>query len=130
MAERKVARYVKGYKRIEWVKGKADRNEALDLMVYSLAMAHYLGLHRYGEHDWARMRQALAQGTSLAMMVPILIVGWWRYTRRHPVALGTALPLAVLSRILAVKSDAYLLVKIKVLNCLSRIAQAHLRVGH
>ena len=61
VAERKVARYVKGYKRIEWVKGKADRNEALDLMVYSLAMAHYLGLHRYGEHDWARMRQALAQ---------------------------------------------------------------------
>jgi uncharacterized membrane protein YfcA len=43
------------------------------------------------------MEQALAQGTSLAMMVPILIVGWWRYTRRHPVALGTALPLAVLA---------------------------------
>lgn len=61
VAERKVARYAKGYKRIEWVKGKADRNEALDLMVYSLAMAHYLGLHRYGEHDWSRMRQALAQ---------------------------------------------------------------------
>lgn len=63
VAERKVARYVKGYKRIEWVKGKADRNEALDLMVYSLAMAHYLGLHRYGEQDWDRLRQALAQAT-------------------------------------------------------------------
>ena len=43
------------------------------------------------------MEQALAQGTSLAMMVPILIVGWWRYTRRHPVAARTALPLAVLA---------------------------------
>lgn len=43
------------------------------------------------------MEQALAQGTALAMMVPILIVGWWRYTRRHPVAPGTALPLAMLA---------------------------------
>ncbi len=61
VAERKIARYVKGYKRIEWVKGKADRNEALDLMVYNLAMANFLGLHRYGEQDWDRLRQALAQ---------------------------------------------------------------------
>ncbi|MGX1179166.1 phage terminase large subunit GpA-like protein [Pseudomonas sp. IAP-CY TE4608] len=61
VAERKIARYVKGYKRIEWVKGKADRNEALDLQVYNLAMAYYLGLHRYGEQDWDKLRQALAQ---------------------------------------------------------------------
>lgn len=61
VAERKVARYVKGYKRIEWVKGKAERNEALDLMVYCLAMAHYLGINRYQEHDWERVRQSLAQ---------------------------------------------------------------------
>jgi phage terminase large subunit GpA-like protein len=61
VAERKVARYVRGHKRIEWVKGKAERNEALDLMVYCLAMAHYLGINRYKEHDWERVRQALAQ---------------------------------------------------------------------
>ena len=61
VAERKVARYVRGHKRIEWVKSKAERNEALDLMVYCLAMAHYLGLNRYKEHDWERIRQALAQ---------------------------------------------------------------------
>ena len=63
VAERKVARYVKGYKRIEWVKSKAERNEALDLMVYNLAMANFLGLHRYGEHDWDKLRQALAQAS-------------------------------------------------------------------
>ena len=40
VAERKVAKYVRGHKRIEWIKGKAERNEALDLMVYCLAMAH------------------------------------------------------------------------------------------
>jgi phage terminase large subunit GpA-like protein len=61
VAERKVTRYVKGYKKIEWVKGKAERNEALDLMVYSLAMAHYLGLNRYKERDWDRVRQALEE---------------------------------------------------------------------
>lgn len=63
VAERKIARYVKGYKRIEWVKGKADRNEALDLQVYNLAMAYYLGLHRYGEQDWDKLRQAMAQAS-------------------------------------------------------------------
>ena len=36
------------------------------------------------------MEQALAQGTSLAMMVPILLVGWWRYSRRYPVPWRTA----------------------------------------
>ncbi|WP_223543952.1 phage terminase large subunit family protein [Pseudomonas sp. BF-B-28] len=61
VAERKVTRYIKGYKKIEWVKGKAERNEALDLMVYSLAMAHYLGLNRYKEHDWERVKNALLQ---------------------------------------------------------------------
>ena len=63
VAERKVARYVKGYKRVEWVKGKAERNEAIDLMVYALAMAHYLGLHRYQEKDWERVSLALQQTT-------------------------------------------------------------------
>lgn len=63
VAERKVARYVRGHKRIEWVKGKAERNEALDLMVYNLAMAHYLGIARYKEHEWDRIRQSIAQSS-------------------------------------------------------------------
>lgn len=66
VAERKITRYVKGYKRSEWVKGKADRNEALDLQVYNLAMAHYLGLHRYKEPEWARLRAAVSQGSLFA----------------------------------------------------------------
>ncbi|HGM4965905.1 TPA: phage terminase large subunit family protein [Pseudomonas putida] len=71
VAERKIARYVKGYKRIEWVKGKADRNEALDLQVYNLAMAYYLGLHRYGEQDWEKLRQALAQANLFEEPTPV-----------------------------------------------------------
>ncbi|MCP4638046.1 MAG: sulfite exporter TauE/SafE family protein [Methyloversatilis sp.] len=31
------------------------------------------------------MDQALAQGTALVMMVPNLVIGWWRYQQRHPV---------------------------------------------
>jgi len=66
VAERKVARYVKGHKRIEWTKGKAERNEALDLLVYNLAMAHMLGLNRYRDSEWAKLRQAVSQGSLFA----------------------------------------------------------------
>lgn len=58
-AERRLTRWVKGYKRTEWIKAKAERNEALDLLVYNLAAAHHLGLHKYQEHDWERLRIAL-----------------------------------------------------------------------
>lgn len=37
------------------------------------------------------MNQSLAQGTSLAMMVPVLCVAWWRYSRRHPLPWRAAL---------------------------------------
>ena len=43
------------------------------------------------------MEQALAQGTSLAMMVPILLVGWWRYGRRHPIPWRTATQIGLLA---------------------------------
>lgn len=61
VAERKVTRYVRGYKRQEWVKPKAARNEGLDLLVYNLAMAHYLNLHRYTPPEWDRLRMAFTQ---------------------------------------------------------------------
>ena len=60
VAERKHTRYVKGFKRTEWVKAKADRNEALDLAVYNLAAAQYLGLHRYQPGDWQQERERLS----------------------------------------------------------------------
>jgi uncharacterized membrane protein YfcA len=30
------------------------------------------------------MEQAQAQGTALVMMVPNLLIGWWRYSQQHP----------------------------------------------
>lgn len=32
------------------------------------------------------MDQPLAQGTALVLMVPNLLVGWWRYSKRYPLA--------------------------------------------
>lgn len=52
-SERRLVRYRNGHKISDWVKNKADRNEALDLAVYNLAAAYYLGLHRKRDHDWA-----------------------------------------------------------------------------
>lgn len=40
------------------------------------------------------MDQALAQGTALVMMVPNLLIGWWRYQQRHPVPWPRLLALA------------------------------------
>ena len=53
-AERLVTRYVKGHARLEWIKPNGKRNEALDGAVYALAAAHYRGIDRWKEGDWAR----------------------------------------------------------------------------
>lgn len=58
-AEHRKTKYVKGYKRVEWHKAKADRNEAFDLMVYNLAAAHHLELHRKPDTWWANLRELL-----------------------------------------------------------------------
>ena len=41
--------------------------------------------------------QAVAQGTALVMMVPNLLIAWYRYSQRHPVALKTALQIGMLA---------------------------------
>ncbi|WP_043309551.1 phage terminase large subunit family protein [Pseudomonas sp. ML96] len=70
VAERKVVRYVKGYRRVEWVKAKSERNEALDLMVYNLAAAQFLGLHKYHEPQWSALRASVGQGSLFAERTP------------------------------------------------------------
>jgi phage terminase large subunit GpA-like protein len=48
-----------GYRSV-WDKiNPGERNEALDLSVYNLAMAHYLGLHKWSALDWQRLRAKL-----------------------------------------------------------------------
>lgn len=45
------------------------------------------------------MEQALAQGTSLAMMVPILAVGLWRYSRKRPIPWKSAFVIGFLASV-------------------------------
>lgn len=63
-AERRQTRYRHGHKIEEWVKNKADRNEALDLQVYNLAAAYWLGLHKKRPHDWEALRMKVAPPTA------------------------------------------------------------------
>lgn len=51
--------YKRGMKVVFWEKKQQDRNEALDLMVYNLAAAHYLGLHKYKPGHWQALREKL-----------------------------------------------------------------------
>lgn len=52
VSEYRVSKFVNGRKRTVWEKKRGDRNEALDLMVYNLAAAYKLGLHRLTEAQW------------------------------------------------------------------------------
>lgn len=62
------------------------------------------------------MDQATAQGTALVLMVPNLLIAWWRYSHRHPVGwcavLAIALPATLTTWLLArfaVRLDGHLL---------------------
>lgn len=53
-AERLVTRYVKGHAKLGWVKPAGRRNEPLDGAVYALGAAHYRGIDRWKEGEWAK----------------------------------------------------------------------------
>lgn len=58
-AEYRTSGYKRGRKVSWWEKKQADRNEALDLMVYNLAAAYHLGLHKKTEGHWQSLRDKL-----------------------------------------------------------------------
>jgi phage terminase large subunit GpA-like protein len=58
-SEYRTTGYKRGMKTSWWEKKQQDRNEALDLMVYNLAAAHYLGLHKYKPGHWKSLREKL-----------------------------------------------------------------------
>jgi len=73
-SERLVTRYVKGHARLDWVKPAGKRNEALDCAVYALGCAHYLGIERWRESDWARL-ESQVQGRDLFDAPPVPVPG-------------------------------------------------------
>lgn len=58
-AEYRSHTYKRGRKVSIWEKKQADRNEALDLMVYNLSTAYLLGLHKKTEGHWRQLRDRL-----------------------------------------------------------------------
>ncbi|WP_234197121.1 phage terminase large subunit family protein [Pseudacidovorax sp. NFM-22] len=52
-------RYARGRTIREWINPPGGRNEPLDLSVYNLAVAYKLGLHRWSDLDWSRLRRKL-----------------------------------------------------------------------
>lgn len=59
LAERPQTTFRKGRAIREYIKPNGARNEVLDCSVGNLAVAHYLGLHRWAAADWARLRERL-----------------------------------------------------------------------
>jgi phage terminase large subunit GpA-like protein len=69
-AEYRTYGYKRGRKTSWWEQKKGEPNEPLDLMVYNLGAAYYLGLHKKNEHQWQLLRDRLVptQGDLLAAM--------------------------------------------------------------
>lgn len=57
LAEKRITAYVRGRAVRKYIKPNGVRNEQLDTHVGNLAMAHYLGLHKWTNADWARLRR-------------------------------------------------------------------------
>jgi phage terminase large subunit GpA-like protein len=58
-AEFRTYDYKRGRKVSWWEQKKGEANEPLDLMVYNLGAAYYLGLHKKSEHGWQSLRDRL-----------------------------------------------------------------------
>lgn len=59
VVEQPHTRWAKGKAVREWLKPNGARNEAWDVSVYNLAIAHQLGLHKWSAMDWQRLRDKL-----------------------------------------------------------------------
>lgn len=70
-AEYRTTVYKRGKPVSVWEKKQADRNEALDLMVYNLACAHFLGLHKRNEHQWQILRDRVKPVTDDLFGAPL-----------------------------------------------------------
>jgi phage terminase large subunit GpA-like protein len=58
-----------GYRRVWDKNSPGERNEALDMAVGNLALAHYLGLHKWTPSDWANLRGKLVPATPTVLAV-------------------------------------------------------------
>lgn len=89
VVEQPRTRHVKGRAIREWIKPNGARNEPLDLSVYNLAIAYRLGLHKWSQLDWDRLRVKLIPPTGdLFAQQPLAAVS-------QPVPFAESSPMAV-----------------------------------
>ena len=89
VAEQLRIKYVKGRAVREWFNPPGSRNEAWDLSVYNLALAHQLGLHKWSALDWKRLREKLIP-PNLDLFAPAPVA---------PVPVPETLPIMVADRV-------------------------------
>ncbi|SFF14936.1 phage terminase large subunit family protein [Paracidovorax wautersii] len=65
VVERPFTRWHKGRPLREWRKPNGARNEAWDVSVYNLALAHKLGLHNWTSLDWQMYREKMQRNGDL-----------------------------------------------------------------
>lgn len=63
VVEQPRVRWSKGKAIRDWIKPNGARNEAWDVSVYNLAIAYQLGLHKWSNLDWQRLREKLIPPT-------------------------------------------------------------------
>jgi phage terminase large subunit GpA-like protein len=68
-AEQLVARVVKGYRKLEWVKTR-ERNEALDTYVLARAAAAQFGMDRFSERHWKALEEQLGLASGESRIQP------------------------------------------------------------
>lgn len=80
----------RGHKVRVWEKKKNDRNEAGDLMVYAVACAYYLGLHKKTASQWAQVREFVDPDTRDLFLDPAPVEANDESTAPAPQTISTA----------------------------------------
>ncbi len=76
--ERLVTKWIGGKAKREWWKPKAARNEVLDIMVYNMAAAWFIGLPRYRSFQWETLQKNLERDDlfrPVEVVVPAAVEG-------------------------------------------------------
>lgn len=72
-AEKRTVVYNKGRKVVKWNRPSGAYNEPLDLTVYNLAAAHYLGLHKKTDTQWRELENKYASKAIVEDITPVVI---------------------------------------------------------
>jgi phage terminase large subunit GpA-like protein len=93
-AEYRITLWKHGHRLSRWEKKQADRNEALDLMVYNTAASQYLGLHKLSEAHWAKLADAV-NPNQISLFATVEQPPILQITHSTPIAPSQPAPIAI-----------------------------------